>query len=1389
MVSRLRHSDIIAALLAGFAIGIVGIVVWFMAGGRTPIAPAPESETAADERAIEATTDTVDADEARVSGTGTIARVDVRVQRRLAAHETRTAPLSGAVRIRARDVQWLEPGGRTFARAPSVTGVLDAGVLRGGDVVLRDVTLDRADILLVQSSAGAAWNYERVFEEILTPGTASDNGSARRFVILGLRVNDTRVDVRLPDQHMTFEQLDATASEVRLAGPGLSDPRLFVTEMTTELVLHERDVRLGLSAGDADIRIIENGVAYEIARAQVDDTRLAEVEGVWANDLPGFGVRATGRAIDVQFADIRFLAPERIPDEGTASFNFAIDPLTEARTRVALSGIDAASGDSRVSGAIDAVLLADAFEVESADLRVDPLTLALLEQVLGRELPYGGTLVGTVTGSGGDIRFDLDASLTSDATATPLVTALSGSVTFADGGFALRRLMATLDEAPLAALRALVPGLPFGGTVSGRVALEGLPGEVPLDLDVRLELAQGVFTVQGVVDLTSAVPSYDVEGTILGVNLRDVFTTFAPPALLTGRFTVDGRGFDPATLSARVSLGGRFTGWESGPDDVVRARAVVEGGVVRVDTLGMRLSTMTLAATGNWQFVTPQAGAITYDMAISSLEPWGPYLPMADSVAAGTVRARGTINGPLEAIRVAGTFSADELALGTGWSAQDIEAEYDATFGAAVPRIDLVATARELGTPTAGSFYVVSTNMQLTPPDFTLELSGLRRDQQTEAIELVASGRVPYEGAREIVVQRAHLDLEEGLWRLTQPATFAWGGDDGVSVRDLEFRNEEGEGRIAVSGRVLPLESTDLVLDIERLPAAEVQQLLGREPVIAGNLWASGTLRTLGDTPDIDMTFRLDSGSVMDVALSRLTGEIDYRDGSLVATAEAAFDTAGVLDIEVAVPFRFAVADSLEYGLGTDGAIRGTISADRLWLAPFGPLFTGVRDLTGYATGSISLQGTIADPLLAGQVALHDAAVTVQALNKRYEAIYGALVFDGATVVIDSLSARAGGTLQLAGTITLEELTEPVFDVEAGMQAFQVAGVDNETDAELTGTVRARGPLDGLTLTGSVAVADGAVLIPQMTRSTLDEEIFLAPGETFGDRLAPPSNPLVDNLTIRDLRVEVQRDTWFVLESQARAQLGGVLIVNKTGDAWRIVGELEGERGTYTLVAGPILRQFDISHMRLRFQDETELNPNIEITATRTIIDQTGRPVDIDVNIGGTLQNPTLGLASGEGANVPESELLSFLFFGQPSFALGGGNLASEALLGNVTELLGIGIGETFADAGLPFDVFQIRLAGYGGAGQNTAMLVIGREITDDVFLTLESYLNALFGESASGLDAWALRLEWAFARRSSVSTGFEPVNSALLLRGAGLDPAIAPGQQLFVELRRRWMW
>src|SRR5690606_40247489 len=76
---------------------------------------------------------------------------------------------------------WLEPGGRQWASAPAVSGLLDANAFRGGAVILRDVVLERANVLLTQTSDDVPWNYERVFEI----GRASCRESV--WVLLGAR--------------------------------------------------------------------------------------------------------------------------------------------------------------------------------------------------------------------------------------------------------------------------------------------------------------------------------------------------------------------------------------------------------------------------------------------------------------------------------------------------------------------------------------------------------------------------------------------------------------------------------------------------------------------------------------------------------------------------------------------------------------------------------------------------------------------------------------------------------------------------------------------------------------------------------------------------------------------------------------------------------------------------------------------------------------------------------------------------------------------------------------------------------------------------------------------------------------------------------------------------
>ena len=1375
----------LAAALGGLLLGIAIVAIWFMRSGGTAnrtglLLPADSAVPAAESAR--------DAEVADSTRRGIIHDMHARVSEQLAENAPVTTRLRGSLRVRAADLVWHEQNGSTFARVSRASAILDADAAGRGDILLSDVALSNAVVNLRQATPAARWNYEVVLAEVLggegRNSSRAPSGRKRTFALNGVRIDNTLVDVRLPDQHLIFRDVDANLARIVFSEPGRSVPELLLTRVDTELDMPARGQRIALAAEGGRIRFLDEGVGFEINTVMVEEAQLADLAGIWSGDLPGYGVRATGRAVDLQLASIRFLAPERIPEEGMASFAFAVDPVDEDRTHITLTNIAASSGDSRVTGDLSAFVLANGFQLEDADLRVDPLQLALIERVLGRELPYTGTLTGSVRGSGGDIRFDLNARLTAPGVGPPLLAQIEGRLALFDGQPTLRGVAVTLDNAPLAALRPLLPGLPFGGTISGRIALEGSPNSAPLDVDVRLDLAEGTVTALGTVDLTGAIPRYDLTGDLIGVNLQAVFATRAPPVTMTANFAVNGMGTDPATLNAQLELNGRFSGWQARAGDGVRLSARIQDGTADVDTLAVQLATMFLDADGAWRFVEPQSGAIDYLLAVTSLQPWGPYIPVVgDSTAAGSIEASGRVEGPLSAIRVAGRVDAEELRLGSDWSANVLEGEFDVAFGGPVPRITADFSGRGIGTPTAGAYEVATVNLQLTDPSFALEV---RADRVGGGIvEVVADGRVPYEGAREVVVQRARLDLAQGQWTLTQPATINWGTPDGLAVRNFELRDQETEGRIALDGVVFPLHNADVAIDIAALPVGDVQALLGQQPYITGDVWAQGTFN--GAIPRIDLTFRLDSGVVSGIDVRNLNGTVEYADGSLHTIANMSFDTAGTLEIDARLPMIVAFEDSTRFELLDDGAIEGRIVAQDVALSPLNVVVPFVRDARGRVNGTVTLGGTVAAPELAGDMTLANGDVVVPMLNVHFRQVEARASLAGRVLTLESLRAQAGGFLDATGTITFTELTRPTVNITAQLDAFQPLGVDDLPDAEMTGTVRLEGPLSGIVMTGAIAVADGYVPIPEVGGG-IDEDVF-ATGSGIDPLNADAQPSLLDGLTIRDLNIEVQEDVWFTA-LEARAQLAGDLVVNKSGSEYRVQGDLEGEGGSYTLEAGPIVRRFDIAHARVRFLGLPEPNPAIDITATRSILTETG-PIEVEVRIGGTLKAPTLTLASSSAANIPQSELLSFLLFGRASSSLGGDipgeALLTQTVLGGVEEMLALRIEEAFAEGlGTSLDVFQVRFAD-GVFGVPT--LVVGQEIADDVFLTVESALSALFGEGTSTADAWAIRLEWAFAEQSSVRAGIEPVRSVQLLRGLDVALPTKRPRQFSLEVRRRWTY
>ena len=1332
-----------------------------------------------------------DATAGRAERAPVIGAREAAIKRQLDATRPSATPLSGPLSVTLRTIVWNEQGGAQFARAEAATATLSLNSVRKGDVLLDDVVIRRPVVALRE--ARGAWNFERVFAKLLEGEDNGRSSAPRRIEVADVRIENGQVDVTRPNQTFAFHDVNGTLNDLIFAGPGVAAPSLRAETMTAQLVRPDAEA-LDIDLEDGLFAFPDGRVRFDVAAVSLDRTELADIEGTWNPEDPGFGITARGRAVAVNFADIRSFAPERIPEEGNASFRWEVRPLPPNRTAVVLSDLDARSGNSRVTGALTVNLAPQSFELRTADLLLDPLQLSLVEDMLGRELPYAGTVAGRVRGTDGLIGFDVVTNLTSADVPDPFRAELTGSVRMlAGGGFALQQVDANLTRVPLAALKAFAPGLPLNGFVTGRVSLTGAPDRSPIGLNVRLELGSGVALVEGSLDLTGDIPTYDLSGRLVGVDIDAILEPDVPPVQLTARFAVSGAGTDPATMNANFRVDGRFSGWRADEDDAVLLVAAIRAGTLDVDTLNARLATASVAANGEWRFNEPQQGAVTYALDIADMAPFGPYLPMlGDSVAAGSLRGNGRIAGTLARMTLAGEATGTELRFG-GWQAGALTATYELTTGSgALPVANIVARATGIVTPTAGNFSEGNINLQMTPPALAFEAKATR--EQGGVFQVVATGNVPETGTKTINVQQASLDLESGTWALMQPATIELLPDGTTAVRGLVFAAAGSEGRMQLDGVVRPFGSVDIQLAVAALPVADVQALLGQPPRVEGTLWANGNVRGGTENPLVDLTFRLQDGAVQGVPLTRAEGQITYRDNVTALDAVVVVDTVGHLDVDVQLPSRLSFGDSAGFELIDGVPLRGTVVAQEFSLASVAAAIPRIRDVTGRVNARVDLSGTPEAPVVAGTLTLAGGGLTVPELNQTYTEITGNLSFDGQRLVVNDLRARSDGWATVTGEILLERLDEPVMNINVGFDGFRPMGVEDQGDAAVFGTVSVTGPFDQMLMTGALRAEDGYFVLPEFGPRGVSTALvdITQPASVVGRNIeAPNTTGWMRNLEVRDLRVAFGEGVW-LQTAEARIQLEGELRVSKIGDATPITGTLTGTRGQYTMIAGPIIRRFQIVSAEVRFLGQPTPDPAINIVARRTVVDPSARQLDVDVRIGGTLSRPTLSIAGGEGAPVAESELLSFLLFGQStaSFAgdvLPGDQVLEQTFFGGLAEIGALELERSLGGLGL--DIFEVRFGQGGLGGITSPTFVFGRQLSDKLFITVETGVAALVGESSdSPLEGWAVRLDWTIDRRSRVRLAWEPVYRGRMLRSSGLAlPLNDPKQQLLMEYRRRW--
>jgi translocation and assembly module TamB len=283
-------------------------------------------------------------------------------------------------------------------------------------------------------------------------------------------------------------------------------------------------------------------------------------------------------------------------------------------------------------------------------------------------------------------------------------------------------------------------------------------------------------------------------------------------------------------------------------------------------------------------------------------------------------------------------------------------------------------------------------------------------------------------------------------------------------------------------------------------------------------------------------------------------------------------------------------------------------------------------------------------------------------------------------------------------------------------------------------------------------------------------------------------------VTVENARVDLGNEVW-VQTPESRVKLSGGLTIAMSGERLALDGEINAERGQYRLDLGVVNRSFSVDSGRVRFFGQAEIPPTLDINATNVVRVAGGSEVPVRVHIGGSYAKPVLTLSSTDPlyASAPESEIISLLVFGAPTFALDGQSQSTvRAVTGVLLPTVG-GFAEKQLQRLLPgFNTFQIKT----GSGQAESQLSTssfldnlsisaGKQVGDRTFLRFNTGVCRGSGE-ANGRGLWyGIAAEYRLGAHFSAEVGMDP-GSAPCTRLGGND---LPRRQFGFDLFREWIW
>jgi translocation and assembly module TamB len=1221
------------------------------------------------------------------------------------------------------------------------------------------IVIDSADIHDANVAVGLKWHpadslrgYRRDSAIAFALGSLTRNTPG----------NQWRTEIRRTSEGFThirrFTHAQASLGYARIADPD-SAGRFF---RVTRASFDSFDPPVSVKRVAADVRHVGDSIwitspAFQLAASK---GRVPSGKLVWGNGIPmRYDIHIIGDQVAMQ--DIAWVYPT-LPTTGGGRLDLFINNVRHPRVMdYAVKKMDIRTTDSHLTGDMTYGVGGPVLVLKDVNLRADPLDFKLIRVFNGKPfpLPWNGQITGFARGPGGPVNHFIASDIAftfADANVPGAISRGSahGELDILAPAFTVfHGFDVNLETLDLRTMQALSPAfLALKGTVSGSTRLDDLW------LDVRFSDADLVhhdgdlpisrITGSGRVTTHDTYMSYDLDLQGAPLNMTTLAHSY-PDIPLRGNYSgplrITGQ---PVDLGVDMSL--------TGAGGTITYKGTVDSNLP------------TYGAHGTGTLANLDLRTLLENPKAPKTAVGGDYFIdfVGDSLVVGTGTLGGTINGTVDRLKLSSAHANVRLNKGVALIDTLIVLSDVAHANASgsvglIPGMEGRLSFNVSVDSLADVKRYIGRNSALATDSLqgALRVTGeLKGTKDLLSLDGTMSGR-------ELFVEGRSVERISGKFSLA--------GLPDKPAGQIEFDAD------TIKAGAFGFTAVKATADVLSANTARFNALLTSEGGVVSSI--GGAARRAGDTTFV----ALDSGTV---TVSNGTSYVlESPANAMLHPGGGALDS---LILRHSSSARLAIRDVRLTG----DSVRGNLRTDSVDLGVFEAFVPGFQNARGTLVANVDVRGTVKQPVIDGQFRIKNGSASLTNVGLTVDKVNADVLLERDTVFIQRMSAETSrdrrGTISVQGFVSLQEYTNPVFNLRAQARDFHIiekpglASLDISTDNDLTLT----GPFKRATVTGAVRVDRGTIYIPELlTKQIVDlsDPEFAGIVDTLlaRDRKLLPETPsdFARNLTLENVAVNIGDAVW-LRSSEANVKLGGSLNVTlgrstRTGERSQLAleGTLNAVRGTYrlTLVDPFVQPTFDVESGSLRFFGTPDLNPTLDIRAIHTIRQTNARSANlrdirVRVNIAGTLSHPTLTLDNPDNLPLSQSDLLSYLITGEPAIALDN----TQGLYRTQLASFALRYGSTLLTNAIPrnlVDIIEIqtgRVNDARTAQTNDPYLysllnsraIVGKQIGNNWFLGLSTGL--CFVNANNFKDNFGLKLEYRFNSIYSAQAGIEPGSS-----------------------------